>query len=282
MKITLEHIFQGKRNSSFNWLINPKLNDFYIWHFHPEYELVLIEAKKGTRHVGDHIGKFKEFDLVLIGSNIPHLNFDYGIKTEYQKTVLHLHPQFLENATTTLELSSIVKLIEKSKYGLVFGVKSMKKIANLFKNAHRLPYFDQFLEVLKILKMLAESNDFKQLHKKEPTNLYNKKETDRLTRVNNYIKENYTQKITLNKVAGIAHLNNAAFCRYFKKMTKLTFIEYLNHFRINEAKRLLLADHNVSQTCFACGFESLSYFNRTFKKITGENPLHYKHRMVVA
>lgn len=282
MKITLEHIFQGKRNSSFNWLINPKLNDFYIWHFHPEYELVLIEAKKGTRHVGDHIGKFKEFDLVLIGSNIPHLNFDYGIKTEYQKTVLHLHPQFLENATTTLELSSIVKLIEKSKYGLVFGVKSMNKIANLFKNAHRLTYFDQFLEVLKILKILAESNDFKQLHKKEPTNLYNKKETDRLTRVNNYIKENYTQKITLNKVAGIAHLNNAAFCRYFKKMTKLTFIEYLNHFRINEAKRLLLADHNVSQTCFACGFESLSYFNRTFKKITGENPLHYKHRMVVA
>lgn len=279
MKITLENIFPAKRNSSFNWLINPKLNDFYIWHFHPEYELVLIEAKQGTRHVGDHIGKFKDFDLVLIGSNIPHLNFDYGIKTAYEKTVLHMHPQFLENATATLELASIVQLIEKSRYGLVFGTKSFKKISSLFKKAHRLSYFEQFLEVLKILKILADTKDYKQLHKKEPTNLYNKKETDRLTRINHYIKENYTQKITLNKVAGIAHLNNAAFCRYFKKMTKLTFVEYLNHFRINEAKRLLLTDNNVSQTCYACGFESLSYFNRTFKKVTGENPLHYKQRM---
>ena len=279
MKITLENIFPAKRNSSFNWLINPKLNDFYIWHFHPEYELVLIEAKQGTRHVGDHIGKFKDFDLVLIGSNIPHLNFDYGIKTAYEKTVLHMHPQFLENATATLELASIVQLMEKSRFGLVFGTKSFKKISHLFKKAHRLSSFEQFLEVLKNLKILAETKDYKQIHKKEPTNLYNKKETDRLTRINHYIKENYTQKITLNKVAGIAHLNNAAFCRYFKKMTKLTFVEYLNHFRINEAKRLLLTDNNVSQTCYACGFESLSYFNRTFKKVTGENPLHYKQRM---
>lgn len=59
-------------------------------------------------------------------------------------------------------------------------------------------------------------------------------------------------------------------------MTKLNFTQFLNHYRINQAKRLLMLDKNVSETCFECGFESLSYFNRTFTKITSENSLAFK------
>ncbi|MFN6319936.1 MAG: hypothetical protein ACK4YE_00105, partial [Bacteroidota bacterium] len=55
-------------DSSFHIMVNPKLNDFFFWHFHPEIELVFIEGADGTRHVGDHISHYKESDLVLIGS----------------------------------------------------------------------------------------------------------------------------------------------------------------------------------------------------------------------
>jgi AraC-like DNA-binding protein len=61
-------------------------------------------------------------------------------------------------------------------------------------------------------------------------------------------------------------------------MTHLTFTQYLNRYRVNQAQRLLLLDHTVSEASFACGFESLSYFNKTFRRVTGENPLQFKKR----
>ena len=153
MKIELEKISPISTDTSFNWLINPKLNDFFMWHFHPEFELVFIEAEAGTRHVGEHIARFEESDLVFIGSNIPHLNFDYGIKTEYQKTVLHIQPNFLENAfINTPELKVINQLFEASKYGISFGMDTKNRVGEMFKNIHNLPYFEQFLGVLKVLK----------------------------------------------------------------------------------------------------------------------------------
>ena len=63
-------------------------------------------------------------------------------------------------------------------------------------------------------------------------------------------------------------------------MTKLTFIEFLNQYRINQSKKLLMLDKTITETCFESGFESLSYFNRTFKKITGGNPLQFKKRIL--
>jgi AraC-like DNA-binding protein len=79
-------------------------------------------------------------------------------------------------------------------------------------------------------------------------------------------------------MGALTHLSKAAFCRYFKKMTRLTFIEFLNQFRIEQAKILLKSDKNVTETCYECGFESLSYFNRIFKKVVGQNPMQFKKK----
>jgi len=63
-----------------------------------------------------------------------------------------------------------------------------------------------------------------------------------------------------------------------KEQKRNTFIEFLNQYRISQAKRLLLKGKNVSETCYDCGFQSLSYFNRSFKKVTGQNPSEFKTR----
>ena len=81
-------------NSSFRFLYNPILTDVFYWHYHPEIELVYIEGASGTRHVGNHLSKYHHSDLVLVGSNIPHLNFDYKVKSDYRIVVLHIHPRF--------------------------------------------------------------------------------------------------------------------------------------------------------------------------------------------
>ncbi len=61
-------------------LFSPRLRNTFLWHYHPEYELVYVEADAGIRHVGTHISGYTHSDLVFIGGNLPHLNFDYRLK----------------------------------------------------------------------------------------------------------------------------------------------------------------------------------------------------------
>jgi AraC-like DNA-binding protein len=114
------------------------------------------------------------------------------------------------------------------------------------------------------------------LHDAPVKNQYNKKAQERLRLLYRFIDEHYQRRIEIAEVASLCNMTEAAFCRSFKQMTRLTFTDFLNHYRINQAKRLLMQDKNISEACYACGFESLSYFNRVFKKITRENPLQFK------
>ena len=81
MKLSFEQI-SPDADSSFHILLTPHLENVFLWHYHPEYEIVYITGASGTRHVGDHISRYEGSDLVFIGPNIPHLNFDYGVKTD--------------------------------------------------------------------------------------------------------------------------------------------------------------------------------------------------------
>lgn len=278
MKVVIEDI-KRLAGSSFRILVNPKLNDFYYWHFHPEYELTYIVAPSGNLRIGNYIGQFEESDLVFIGSNIPHLNFDYGIKTEYEKVVLQIKEDFFKNDfISTPELTSIYQLFENSKKVISFQGKTKKIVGNRLQSLHHLPHFEQFIEVLSLFQILATSNEITLLHENPIENLYNNKEQLRLKVVYKFIEDNFQRAISIEEISNLTHLSKAAFCRYFKKMTRLTFTEFLNQYRIEHAKRVLKSDKNVTETCYECGFESLSYFNRIFKKVVGENPLQFKKR----
>lgn len=278
MKIQLEQI-NPDAQSSFRLLHNPRLNDLFYWHFHPEYELVYIEGANGTRHVGDHISQYEHSDLVLIGSNIPHLNFDYGLQTEYNKEVLHVSSAFKNKIFTEIpELSNVFELFEKSQHGIAFTGSTKVNIGLRLKKLHVLEPFSQFLEVLYIFSILATSVEYILLHDYPIINKYSQKQQDRLKNIYSFIDENYQRKIELKEVAVLCNLSKEAFCRYFKGATGSPFTSFLNQYRISQAKRLLLKGKNISETCYECGYESLSYFNRIFKKITSENPSDFKKR----
>jgi AraC-like DNA-binding protein len=278
MKIVFEDV-KRDAGSSFRILVNPRLNDFFYWHFHPEYEITYIEGANGTRHVGEHIGQFEGSDLVFIGSNIPHLNFDFGIKTPYEKIVLQIKEDFLiHDLPKTPELTAIHALFEKARHAVCFHGSIKENIGPRLKRLPQLSHFEQFIEILSIFKALADTTEQSLLHPKPFENLYNRKEQQRIKQLYAFIEDNYQRNITVADAARLTNLTNAAFCRYFKKMTKLTFTEFLNQYRIDQAKKLLIKDKNVTETCYECGFESLSYFNRIFKKIVGENPMDFKKR----
>lgn len=277
MKIQKENVLIAN-GQSFR-LFKPSLRHSFFWHYHPEYELVYVEATTGIRHVGAHISSFMESDLVLIGSNIPHLNFDYGLKTAYKQIVVQLKENFLGDAfTETPELKSIQHLFKKAYLGLSFHGKTKKEVANKLRHMQQLNYFQQLLCLLEIFETLANSKEVTELNEQDTSIKLFFNDKIRMGSVYKYIHAHYNEAPDVNKVAADVHLSTAAFCRYFKKQTNITFTDFVNQYRITQAKTLLLKDVSVSEACYEVGFESVSYFNKVFKKLTGQNPSAFKKK----
>ena len=106
------------------------------------------------------------------------------------------------------------------------------------------------------------------------------KEQKRIHQIYHYIETHYQQSIDVNEVAALVHLTTAAFCRYFKKATHLTLTDFVNQYRVNEAKKLLILGKNVTEACYNSGFENLSHFNKTFRKFAHENPSQFRKKHV--
>lgn len=277
MKIQKE-IVQPDLGQSFK-LFKPRLRHSFYWHYHPEYELVYVEATNGIRHVGQHISSFMNSDLVLIGPNIPHLNFDYGLQTEYRQIVVQLKERFLGDAfAETPELKAIQEMFSRAYLGLSFGEKTKAVVAQKLKHMQGQNAFEQLLCLLQIFQTLATSDEVVQLNEQDTSVKLFLNDKIRMGSVYKYIHANYNEQPDVNKVASDVHLSTAAFCRYFKKQTNMTFTDFINQYRIAQAKTLLIRDKSVSEVCYEVGFSSLSYFNKLFKKLTGENPSHFKKR----
>ena len=134
---------------------------------------------------------------------------------------------------------------------------------------------------MQVFNLLAESKETIALNTRPIANVSVLKEQERLHRIYHFIEEHYEQHIDVNAVTKISNLTTGAFYRYFKKSTHLTFTDFLNQYRINQAKKLLMQDKNVSDACYETGFENLSHFNKTFKKFTGENPSAFRRKQAL-
>ena len=231
------------------------------------------------RHIGDHISRYEGSDLVFIGPNIPHLNFDYGVKTRVEIVVVQMKEHFLGQPFFALpEIAAINNLFEKSRSGLAFYGETKMKAGEKLKQLSSLSHFEQLISLLQIFQMLANTDEVVNLKSRPLANASLLKEQQRMHKIYHFIEMHYDQQINVHEVAALSHLTTAAFCRYFKKSTHLTFTDFVNQYRITQAKTLLLQDRTISETCYDVGFESLSYFNKLFKKINGENPSAFKRK----
>ena len=106
------------------------------------------------------------------------------------------------------------------------------------------------------------------------------KESETINQAKYYIEDHYQNPIPLDTVAKVVNTSTSYFCKLFKEATGLTFIDYLSRIRVEKAKSLL-QNSNLRVTEIACdaGFESLSQFNRAFKRITGITPLRFRKQL---
>jgi AraC-like DNA-binding protein len=258
-------------------LFSPRLRNTFLWHYHPQFELVYVEADAGIRHVGTHISGYTHSDLVFIGGNLPHLNFDYRLRSDYNQIVIQLRTDFLGTAISMApEFNAIHQLFKSADYGISFYGETKHIVAEKLKQLNGLDSFDQLMQLIHIFQILADTHDRTILNSDLASKDFILKDKIRMGAIYEYIDQYYDQKPDVNRVAAKVHLTTPAFCRYFKRQTNMTFTDFVNQYRIERAKNLLMQDQNVTETCYAVGFESVSYFNKLFNKIVGENPSAFK------
>jgi AraC-like DNA-binding protein len=102
-----------------------------------------------------------------------------------------------------------------------------------------------------------------------------------ITRAKEYIHEHQTEEVSLGQVAKAVNTSTFYFCKMFKKVTGINFTDYLSRVRIEKSKNLLLNPNlRVSEIAFEVGFQSLTHFNRVFKKILGQSPTEYRAQLL--
>jgi AraC-like DNA-binding protein/ligand-binding sensor protein len=102
-----------------------------------------------------------------------------------------------------------------------------------------------------------------------------------ITKARAYIQEHQTEEISLGQVAKAVNMSSYYFCKMFKKVTGINFTDYVARVRIEKSKNLLLNPNlRVSEIAFEVGFQSLTHFNRVFKKILGQSPTEYRAQLL--
>lgn len=136
---------------------------------------------------------------------------------------------------------------------------------------------DQFLDMLRILYELSMDTGARTLasHSFAPT--VTGSESRRISKVKDYIAHHYTEEIKLDDLAKLAAMAPSAFSRFFKQHTGRAPVDYIIDVRVGAAARMLVdTTTSVSEICYACGFNNLSNFNRTFKSRRGYTPRGFR------
>jgi AraC-like DNA-binding protein len=234
-----------------------------------------------TRIVGDSVELFDQYDLVLIGSNIPHSWNYYRNKTsipEEQGIMLHFRLSSLGEALLSQhELHSVKQLLIDSERGIVFSVEDAKKAEVYLVNMVRNKGIDKMINFFNVLKILCSSEKRTGLCSENYKQAFDERGNKKMTDIYNYVRENFSKPITLEKASRITHMSPFAFSRYFKKNCGAGFIEYLNRVRMNKACHLLReTEYQVHEIAAQCGFSSISNFNKQFRKTEGLAPRDYR------
>ena len=109
--------------------------------------------------------------------------------------------------------------------------------------------------------------------------MHSGKKVDGIQQVNQFVMDNFSRKITIQEMADQVHMTRESFCRWFKKETGNTFVDFLNTTRVEMACRLISEKNEpVAAIAYSVGFESASHFNRVFKQKKGLSPRDFRTR----
>ncbi len=249
-------------------------------HCHEEIELNFIMNAKGAKRViGDHIGEIDSMELVLVGSNLPHVWQTNKCKSkEIKEVTIQFHKDLLdEKFLRRNQMSYIRKMLERSAKGILFSSETTHQLAERFLALNQKHGFDSVLELLSILHDLSVSRNIRTLSDMTFSSTELSYNSRRIEKVLDHMNQNFHKTITLDEVSGLVNMTPVSFSRFFKQRTGISFIDSLLELRLGHASRQLIdTTHSVSEIAYNCGFNNISNFNRIFKKKKSCTPKEFR------
>lgn len=235
-------------------------------HSHHCSELFYVLSGKGSFIVGDEQFTLKENDLVIVNPYIEHTETSLN-SNPLEYIVLGID-ELAFSSNSDLSTTYTVQNYSKNSEGLHFCLTTMLKEMEEKKTDHEI-ICQNLLEAL--LLSLARSQNLL------ITRSSSKKMTKECGIIKRYIDSHYSENITLEGLASLAHINKYYLVHAFTKYIGLSPINYLSGVRIQEAKSLLKStDFSISEISSVTGFSSQSYFSQSFKKNVGISPIRYR------
>jgi len=258
-----------------------KNKNLAFWHFHPELELVYVDKGKGKRHIGNHLSYFNNSQLILLGSNLPHLGFTDRLMANGSETIVQFKPDFLGDTFFNIpEMSNITSLFERAKKGILYKPETKKTIGPKIESLVNLDGFERISKFLEILNDLALVEDYTLLNADGFAIETDPQDSAKIDIIFKHINSNFQEHITLEEIADKVSMTIPAFCRYFKKVTGKNFTKLVNEYRVVHATKLLSeSQKSITDICFECGFNNFSHFNKLFNEFTGKSASKYRSEM---
>jgi AraC-like DNA-binding protein len=279
MEIIYESIFVPHRHSFITRKLAMDPNSHKI-HSHKNFELNYITSGSGKRIVGNSISSFTPGDLVLLGPDTPHcwdvLAFEQDSPPEC--IVTHFYENIISSDFFNIpELEQVVDLLKNSTNGIWFKGKKTEKVGNVLKKMVLLKGLELYIELLKVFHLLLGIEERENLAL--PSSLPNifDKDQNHINKIYEYVFRNIQTGIKLKEASSLVYMEPGSFCRYFKKKTNKTFMDYVKSVRIGIAAKLLAeTDKQITQICYECGYNNLANFNHYFKTIMKKTPSEYR------
>tara|TARA_B110000263_G_scaffold64417_1_gene55606 strand:- start:722 stop:1561 length:840 start_codon:yes stop_codon:yes gene_type:complete len=244
------------------------------FHQHEEIQLSYIAKGEGTLIVGDTINNYTKGDILVLGSNLPHVFKSEKSNTKSLMLSLFFTKNSFGNEFFALdELQPLKPFFKKVFNG--FKVVSHNLQHHFIKLKHQ-NKFERFINLLQLLEVIQNTN-YQPLSTFIYEKQYSEIEGKRMRTIMEYSMNNFQSNISLETIASLANMTKNAFCKYFKKRTNKTYVQFLTELRIENACKFLLTynDSSINEIAEFSGFNNLSNFNRQFKKLKNTTPVKY-------
>lgn len=265
----------------FNIVERHKSKFTYPMHRHKEFELNFVQNAAGVKRIiGDNIETIGDYDLALIGNeNLEHVWQQGSCESDdIREITIQFAPDLLtEDILGKNQFHSIKKMFEKARHGIVFPTEAIMKVYNILDTlAYEQDGFIQFTNFLLMLYYLSKFEP-KVLSSNTFSARTQEKESRRILMVQKYIEEHFLEQIRLEDLARMVGMTPSAFSRFFKLRTHRTITEYITETKLGYAARALVdTSQNISEICYASGFNNISNFNRIFKANKGMTPKDFR------
>ena len=248
------------------------------YHFHDSYEIFYLIKGERVYFIEDRVYTARQGDLVIINPHVLHRTTSSSEVQEYERILIDFKAKFV-NPADWAPGEELLPFSQKTSM-IRFAVEELPDIDRTFREMHeecrdRRPGYEAYVRssLIRLLVRIRRHS----LQDANTVVLSAHPMHDKISEIAAYLNRNYREAITLNQIARQFHISPYYLSRVFSKLTGFRFREYLLAVRVKEAQRLLReSEDRIIDIAQSVGFEHVSHFQMTFKKMLGISPLKYR------